>query len=142
VKRLTVDQRIKYAKMILAHLHYDKEETVRIARQEWGVITKHMKPDIGYLNSAFWNDRDTDDVCSGMNMHLFLDWLQSQDPMVHLPDEYIMPGRLSILLRGMGKAFGVRMRMSELWASEAEAFLKSQGVDYAPPLSKKGAASK
>ena len=57
MKRLTVDQRIKYAKMILAHLHYDKEETVRIARQEWGVITKHMKPFslTGYNHRIRWS---------------------------------------------------------------------------------------
>jgi hypothetical protein len=140
VKRLTVDERIKYAKMIMAHLHYDQDEAVRIAREEWGVRTKHSNARVGYLNSAFWNDRDTDDVCNGMNMHLFLDWLQAQDPMVYLPDAYIMPGRLSILLRGMGKAFGIRMRMSELWAAEADAFLKSQGIHYTPPICKKDKA--
>lgn len=136
VKRLTIDQRIKYAKMILAHLHYDKDEAVRIAYEEWGVVTQHMNPEIGYKSSAFWNDRDTDDITNGMNMHLFLDWIQSQDPMLNLPDEYVMPGRLNILLRGMGKAFGLRMRMSELWADEAQAFLNSQGVDYVPPIAK------
>ena len=32
--------------------------------------------DIGYLFSAFYNDRMTEDVCQGMNIKSFVDWLE------------------------------------------------------------------
>jgi hypothetical protein len=34
---------------------------------------------------------------------------------------------MNILLRGMGKAFGLRLRMGEMWSQEAAAFLAQQG---------------
>ena len=39
-----------------------------------------------------------------------------------------MAGRLNVLLRGMAKAFGIQMKMSEFWKKEAEIFLISQGI--------------
>lgn len=136
VKRLDVAERLIYAKCILAHLHYDREEVARLCFDECKIITGKSDRNIAYLNSAFWNDRDTDDVCRGMNIQSFLDWCQAQDPMIDLPDAYIFPGRVSVLLRGMGKAFGLKMRMSELWADEAQSLLTAKGVDYVPPICK------
>ena len=43
--------------------------------------------------------------------------------MVHLPEEYLFAARVSVLLRGMGKAFGMNLIMSQLWKEEAEKFL-------------------
>ena len=48
--------------------------------------------------------------------------------MVKLPEEYLFAARVSVLLRGMGKAFGMNLIMSQLWKEEAEKFLKSQGI--------------
>ena len=31
---------------------------------------------------------------------------------------------------GMSKAFGLQLRVSQVWREEAEAFLKSQGIEY------------
>lgn len=56
--------------------------------------------------------------------------------MIKLPDAYVIPGRVSVLLRGMGKAFGLKLRMSELWSTEADQFLKSQNINYIPPICK------
>ena len=58
-----------------------------------GANTKYRKMDIAYLFSAFYNDRDTVDVCKGMNIHLFIEWLQSQDPIIQLPEDYILASR-------------------------------------------------
>ncbi len=129
-----LQERIVYAKSMLAHLHFDKDEVSRIYFDECGAVTKHMKHDIAYLHSAFWNDRNTADVSQGMNIQSFMDWVEANDPVVQLPDEYMFVGRVSVLLRGMGNAFGLQLRMSELWAQDAEKFLKSQNIDYTPPI--------
>ena len=131
---MTIPERVNFAKAMIAHLHYDKEEIAKIYFEDCGMKTKYFKRDIAYLHSAFWNDRDTDDVTGGRNIQTFMDWIEEMDPVVLLADEYLFAGRLSILLRGMGNAFGLQLRMSELWEHEAKEFLASQGIDYTPPL--------
>ena len=128
VKTMTVKERINLAHLILAHEKKDKKEVVRLTFDVLGTITKKKDPEIAYLSSAFWFDRTTEDVMGDKNIHYFIEWLEAHDPMVHLPEEYIFAARVSILLRGMGKAFGMNLIMSQLWKEEAEKFLKSQGI--------------
>ena len=130
VKAMTIEERIKYAKLIIAHYRRDKNEVVRIHFEEMGTVTTKRDVDTAYLFSSFWNDRNTPDVCGDMNIASFIDYLEAKDSMVKLPEEYIFAARVSVLLRGMGKAFGLNLRMSEMWKSEAELFLKSQNIDY------------
>jgi aarF domain-containing kinase len=130
VKTMTKDQRIKYAKLILAHARGDKQEIIRMHFDELKVKTKYRNPDVGYLMSCFYNDRDTPDILQGMNISSFIDWAQKKDPVIELPEDYILASRMSLLLRGMGKAFGLKIRMSLLWQHEAKEFLKSVNVSY------------
>jgi aarF domain-containing kinase len=130
VKSMTVEERIKYAKLVIAHSRMDKSEVIRITFNELGMITKYKRPDIAYLHSAFWNDRTTVDVMGDKNIATFIDWLEAEDPMILLPEEYIFASRSSLMLRGMGKAFGLNLVMSKLWVNDAKEFLKSQGIKY------------
>ncbi len=129
-KRMSVADRIIYAKLVLALYREDREEIVRLMTDEIGFRTKNMNKDVIYRTAVFWNDKDTKDVTLGMNVHKFLEYLEETDPPVRVNDEFIMVGRVSVLLRGMANAFGLRLRVSECWRHEAEAFLKSQGVEY------------
>ena len=106
---MTIEERIIYAKVIIAHSRGDKSEVIRLHFEEQGVRTKKMDPEIGYLFSAFYNDRDTEDVCQGMNIASFIDFLEAKDPMVQLPEAYIFASRVNLMLRGMGKAFGLQV---------------------------------
>lgn len=130
---MTLEERINYAKLIKAHQSRDKKEVVRISFDLMNNVTKFKKPDIAYLLSAFYHDRDTNDVCHGLNIAEFMDWCEAQDPMVQMAEEYIMVGRVSILLRGMGKAFGLKLEMSKLWAKDAEMLLALHAQDDAQP---------
>jgi aarF domain-containing kinase len=127
VKYMSTPDRIIYAKLMLAHAANDKKEVARIHFEDMGAITKKRDFDIAYLHNAFWNDRDTADITKGMNHHVFNEWLQEQDPIITLPDEFIMAGRLNILLRGMGKAFGLKIKMSKVWEQQARDFLQRHG---------------
>ncbi len=92
--------------------------------------TKLNNEDLIYRHACFYCDRDTDDITMGKNMHLFLEWMQQEDPVVSLPEQSIMASRVTLMMRGMAKAFGLQIRMSEIWKDEAEQFLQSQGVKY------------
>ncbi len=130
MKRITATEQVCYSKLIVAHARMDKKEVVRISFEEQGVVTKYMDPEACYLLSSFYNDRDTGDVMQGKNVSDFLDWLEAKDPMIRVPDEYIIACRVNLLLRGMGSAFGLRFRMSPMWLPYAEECLKRHGVEY------------
>ncbi len=127
VKRMTMQERINYARLIKAHSMMDYQEVVRLHFDVLETRTKDRKEDIGYLFSAFYNDRNSPDVCGNLNVKSFIDWLEANDKMVHLPEAYLMAGRLSLLLRGVGNAFGLQLRMSKLWEYEADTFLEEHG---------------
>ena len=130
VKSMTLQDRITYAKLILALHRDDKAEIVRLYTQEGGMRSREGKAHVAYLHACFYNDRDTPDVTMGKNMHLFAEYLEQQDPIESLPENFIMAGRVTLLLRGMAKAFGLHIKMSDMWKGEAERFLRSQGIDY------------
>ncbi len=130
MKRLGVSERIKMAKLFIAHSRNDKQEVVRLHFDELGYKTKKLDRNIAYLYNAFTFDRNTKDVCGDMAINTFSDWIEAQDPIVTMPDEYLMVSRLSILLRGMGNAFGIQMIMSKMWEHDAKRFLKHNKINY------------
>lgn len=130
IKRISLEERIIFAKLIIAHARRDKEEVVRLHFDEVGTVTKYKNKDIAYLMSSFYNDRNTKDICGEMNIASFIDYCESIDPMVQLPENYIMLARSSLMLRGFGNAFGLELSVAELWREAAEKFLKRQNIDY------------
>lgn len=125
VKRMSIQERLNYAHLIKAHACNDKSEVIRLHFDVLGTKTKYRNEEIGYLFSAFYNDRNSPDIVGKLNIKSFIDWLEAQDPMVQLPEQYLLAGRLSLLLRGVGNAFGLSIRMSKMWENEAYAFLKA-----------------
>lgn len=124
VKSMTEYDRYLYAKMLLAHYKYDKDEVADIYFNKTRTKTKYSKRDIAYLYSSFYFDRDTDDVTNGMSIPTFIDWLQDQDPILSIDEEFITIGRVNLMIRGLGKAFGMKLRMSELWKESAENYIE------------------
>ena len=127
VKHLTVEDRVKYAKLMVAHSRKDKDEVVRIHFDLLGVKTKYRNADIAYRFSAFMNDRDSPEIMQGLNISSFSDYCEKVDPILSLPDNFLMAQRASLLLRGLGKAFGIKIEMSQAWLEPATKFLKEHG---------------
>ena len=78
---------------------------------------------------AFWCICDNERLCvarvAQFPPQLPLSDLLKQDPVTSLPDEYVMPGRVSVLLRGMGAAFGIKIQTASAWVPHARALLDS-----------------
>jgi hypothetical protein len=104
---MSLEERVIYAKLIIALARDDREEIRRLHFEEQGVVTKTNDQQVGYLFSCFYNDRDSPDVCQDMNISSFIDYLEREDPMVRLPDAYIMASRVSIMMRGESARFGL-----------------------------------
>ncbi|KAJ9454528.1 putative serine/threonine-protein kinase abkB [Diplonema papillatum] len=123
VKRLTVGERRDIA-LLVKHLADGDKEALYAQSRRMGVKTKYESVDIAWKLTSFWFDRDTDDILTVNgklhNISDFLDACEAADPVIHLCDYMVMPGRMIILLRGVGLAFGMRLSMAQLLKSRAE----------------------
>ena len=50
--------------------------------------------------------------------------------MIDTPRQMVMISRVSVLLRGMGNAFDMRLRVSEAWRKHARELLKKTDPEY------------
>jgi len=114
VKHLTVKERVNYAQLIVA-LANDDEVEVWKAAKEFGGKSKYSKKEIQYKLLKFWNDTHSKEVTGDRNIQEFIDWVEAEDPAEDVPHALVMPGRVSFLLRAIGNAFGIDMRMAKLW---------------------------
>lgn len=130
VKHLALADRLLYAKLVVALAHDDAEEIVRVATDEMGFESKYMRKDIMYRLISFWHDRDSPDILQGHNLQTFLDYCEAEDPVVEIPQEVVMAGRVNMMLRGMGNAFGMKLRIAPLWMPHAMELLDKYQVDY------------
>ena len=129
VKCISKEQRRNFALVVKAHADMDKAEVVRVHFDVLGNKTKYRKEDIAYLLSSFYVDRDSSDVLQGRNIAEFMEYLEAEDPLVSIDQDLVMACRVSLLLRGLGKAFGIQFRMSEQWEQDAKRCV----ANYKPP---------
>jgi len=122
VKRLPDESRVGYAALIVALADEDVDKTWEVL-QGLGVKSKYGNHDIQYRLAKFWNDNNSKEVTGGRNLQQFIDWVESEDPADQLPEDLVMPGRVSFLLRAVGNAFGIDLHMAKLWKPIAEKVL-------------------
>lgn len=116
-KRLPDDLRLLYAKLIVALADCEDDRAIEIIH-EMGIRSKYNDPEVRMRLMRFWHDSHTE-VLQGLNIQEFMDDMESRDPSRALPRDLVFPGRASILIRGMGNAFGVDLRMAQLWRPAA-----------------------
>jgi len=121
VKEITPKQRHKLARLILVLSEDNKEEIVR-TYCEMGFRTKNMNSDVIYRHCKAIFDNDHRDNL-GTNIQLYIEKLQKLDPVVAMPNEYLMAGRVAVLLRGLAYALKYP-HMSKQWEGLAKEVLK------------------
>eukprot|EP00505_MAST-04D_sp_SCG-Rhode-Island_P002028 Stramenopile-MAST_4_protein_2028 len=124
VKHLDPKTRVDIARLIVALANEDKEEAVRVMVEEQNLVTKRMDPYVIYkLAEISWN-RDDLVVTEGLNIQLFLEYLDKRDPVVSNRDEFIMPSRMAVMLRGLSFALKYPVRPAELWLPFAQEIIQ------------------
>eukprot|EP01127_Copromyxa_protea_P023278 TRINITY_DN8681_c0_g1_i1.p1 TRINITY_DN8681_c0_g1~~TRINITY_DN8681_c0_g1_i1.p1 ORF type:complete len:554 (-),score=122.57 TRINITY_DN8681_c0_g1_i1:70-1731(-) len=123
VKHISPLIREQLSKMTIALANDDKEKLIDILWNEIGAKGKYGKKDVAYRLATFWYDRNTKDILGDMNIAEFLDWAQAEDPVEKVHPEFVMVSRVSVLLRGMGNAFGLQLRTTDFWRVYAERVL-------------------
>jgi aarF domain-containing kinase len=117
-KHFTDAERREYAELIVALSEDDRDRIVK-ALVGMGARTKHMNPDVLYRLACFWNDRSDAELMGGKNLSDFLDEMEARDPSVKVTDRHLLASRASMLLRGMGSAFNINMRLAPMWRATA-----------------------
>ncbi|CAM9270428.1 unnamed protein product [Discosporangium mesarthrocarpum] len=125
VKHMTLPDRVKLARLVVALAEDDKEAVVG-AYTDMGFKTKRMDPDVAYRHAKCIFDTDHKDDLGGMNVQLYREELQKIDPIEIMPDEYVMAARVAALLRGLGYALKYKPSAAKMWEPQARALLKSQ----------------
>lgn len=123
VKTLTKEQRHLFCRIIIALDNDDKDEVVRLMK-EAGFRSKRMDPEVIFVYAKVSYDQDSKELTNGQHIQLFMENLQSRDPIVDLPENYIMIGRASILLRGLAHALKQSRSVAKSWRPLAERVLK------------------
>ena len=127
VKVLTKEERLLLCRIIVALANHDKESVVSLLK-EAGYKTKYMDPNIMYRFATLSYDEDNPELTEGKHIQVYMEHLHDNDPVEHLPQQYIMASRVSILLRGLGHAVHQSRSVAKAWKPIAEQELKKEGL--------------
>ncbi len=61
-----------------------------------------------------------------MNLANFMTWCEHVDPVLHLPEDLIMTSRVSVMMRGMGLALGIRLSTAPYFVPFAHQLLAEE----------------
>ena len=101
VKRLNDYERLMLAKQVVAVANKDKEAIYK-NNIETGYKSKYMDKEVMYNMAVIILDQDGRHITGGLNLQQYLDKQFATDPWEQASSLWIMPTRMSLLLRGVG----------------------------------------
>lgn len=125
VKEITKEERLHMCKIIIALADDDKDQIVKLMK-EAGYQSRDMNPEVIYKYAKVSYDEDTDELTEGKHIQLFLEDIQARDPITSIPQQFIMVGRTSIMLRGIAHALRQSRSVAKAWKPLAEKVLKDE----------------
>ena len=92
-----------------------------------GFKTKHMSADGICRLASFFFDRDEPPVNGrAVGPATALRALHERDPIVHIPHEYILAARVSLLMRGTAQLMAQeRLQIAKAWRADAERTIRA-----------------
>ena len=110
---MSLEERVNLAKMIVAIADKNSEETIRLFKI-LGFKSKNMDPFVVENTAIFFYDRDGE-LMEGRDIQQYLEYLNKRDPTISFPDQYLMAGRVSFLLRGLGTHLQYPLETAQIW---------------------------
>jgi aarF domain-containing kinase len=123
VKRLDKQTRHLFARIILALCDDDRPRIIELMK-EAGFRSKTMNPDVIFLYAKVSYDMDNQELTGGKHIQMFMEDIEKMDPIVQLPQDLIMIGRTSLLLRGLCHALHQPRSIAHAWKPIAERVLR------------------
>eukprot|EP00386_Alphamonas_edax_P015999 GDKI01048918.1.p1 GENE.GDKI01048918.1~~GDKI01048918.1.p1 ORF type:complete len:241 (+),score=51.55 GDKI01048918.1:111-725(+) len=130
VKHINEEQRINLALFVVALAEGDQQWAAEILTDRIGLKSKHTDWDTLRRRAVLLFDADTKEMRGGLNVQAYFESLDKKDPVVYMPDDYVMPWRLSIMMRGMGYALRYPISTSTLWYPTALQVLQNARIDH------------
>ncbi|TFJ83480.1 hypothetical protein NSK_005218 [Nannochloropsis salina CCMP1776] len=128
VKHITLEQRLQLARLIVAVAKKDKEKVVACYRA-MGFRTRYDRPETIYRYASVIWDRDDKEHLEGKNIQEYLEELQEEDPVEHMPQDFVMAGRVALLLRGLALVLKYHVSAAAMWAPLAQELLDEYGEE-------------
>jgi len=125
VKFLSKQDRLLFAALIIALADDDRKRIVQLMK-EAGFRSQGMDEDVIYRYAKVYYDEDNPDLTGGDHIQVFVEKLQAIDPIMNIPDQFIMIGRTSIMLRGLGHALHQSRSIAKSWKPLAEKVLAEE----------------
>ena len=126
VPGLPKEMRLIFCKLIIALADENKEDIVCLMK-EAGYKSKYMDENNMYLYAKVGYDEDNIALTGGQHIQLFMEKLQSTDPIESLPRPLLMVSRCSTMLRGLGHALHQSRSVAKTWKPIAEKVLSEEG---------------
>jgi len=122
---LSKKTRIIFCKLIVALAEDNRAEIVRLMK-EAGYKSKYMAEENIYKYAKVGYDEDNDALTGGDHIQIFMEKLQSKDPIETLPRSLLMVSRCSTMLRGLGHAVHQSRSIAHAWKPIAEKVLREE----------------
>ena len=74
-----------------------------------------MDPEVIYLFAKVSYDEDNAKLTNGLHIQLFIEELQARDPIITMPEDFIMVYQASIRLRGLAHALHQPRSLAKAW---------------------------
>lgn len=123
VKSLNDKQRAILARLYIA-LEEKDAETVGACFTAMGNVTKIGSVDTMVTYSRLNFDYDDDETRNGLNVQAFFEELGRVDPLLVAAQEWVMPSRVSIMLRGFATGVRYPVRTTKYFTPVARKFLE------------------
>lgn len=88
-----------------------------------------MMNDVWCLCGGSPQKRDDVETLGGINIQYYIEELNRQDPITAMGDDYVMAGRVAVLLRGLGYALKYKYSPAKMWSGMARQLLRDYGED-------------
>lgn len=125
VKELTKSERLLMCRIIIALANDDRTEIIRLMKES-GFKSKYMDENVIYKYAKVSYDEDNDELTDGKHIQMFMEDLQALDPIEKLPEQFIMVGRTSIMLRGLAHALQQSCSVAKAWKPIAQQVLRDE----------------
>jgi hypothetical protein len=86
-----------------------------------------MDPFVGYETAKLYFDRDDKIATRGMHVQEFVEDLGARDPVTSINDDFVLAGRASMMLRGLGHALNQHRSTAGAWLPQAQRVLREAG---------------
>ncbi len=130
VKRLTPEERVKVAKLILSIANKESDDVIADNFRCMGMKTKSNSTRfLAEFGRLMFGSLET--------KHLDRNWhreLHREDRILYFPNELSMVYRTTLLLRGLAMSLQFNPSVGEEWRHHAEEAIRLHGNDYCTPL--------